>query len=64
MDQETLLILISALRIEIIAAVVFVFALRFGLKKLVSYKGLVRIFVGWTVITVTTFFVFLYVAYF
>lgn len=64
MDKELLLTLLSALRIEIITAVLFAFGLRFGLRKLVSQKGLLRMLVGWAVITFTTLFVFIYVAYF
>ncbi|HQS99094.1 MAG TPA: hypothetical protein PL023_02240 [Thiobacillus sp.] len=63
MDKETTLTLLSALRIEIIVLVVFVFGLRFGLRKVIPQKWLARILIGLIAITFTTFLVFTYTAY-
>ncbi|MEQ1662146.1 MAG: hypothetical protein ABL877_05580 [Thiobacillus sp.] len=63
MDKGTTLTLLSALRIEIIVMVIFVFGLRFGLRKVIPQKWLTRILVGLIAITFTTFLVFTYIAY-
>lgn len=63
MYKETLLTLLSALRVEIIAIVIFMFLVRFGLRKKIPQRWLSRIFIGWVTITFTTLFVFIYIAY-